>query len=165
MLSDPAPATRSSRGRNTETSAFCSMGPMAVFATRMRSSPSKAKGVVAKSNVAMPSVWRCLRSSPVAPPPVPPPSAVTTTAVRTPASAGSSSEGPSWPAARAAAAWPPLTLPGDQSLGDLHNDLFSFPDNKEVKKVRNLLDIVNTRPAADNKGILFSAISRPEWNT
>ena len=127
MLSVPAVATSSSRGMNTETSACCSMGPMAVRAVRTRSAPSKEKGRVAKTSVAMPSVWRCLRISPVAPPPVPPPRAVTITTVRTPSRDVSRIVGVSWKAARAEAGWPPVPRPASRLPPRSRKGMSPFP--------------------------------------
>ena len=111
MLSLPASATSWSSGSSTDTSACWQMGPAEVLAMRMRSSPSKANGSVAKRSVVMPRPCSRLSSSPVAPPPVPPPRAVTTTAVRTPSRAGSMSDGVSWNEARAEEGSPPVPRP------------------------------------------------------
>ena len=80
-------------------------------AVRWRFSPSKVKGVVAKTTDGMPCSERCLTVSSVAPPPVPPPREAVITASLTPSRDWSIAEMESSAVRRAATTSPPAPRP------------------------------------------------------
>ena len=53
-------------------------------------------------------------------------------------------------------------VPRNKGICNLKDDLLSLPNHKEVKEVRNRFDIVDTRPTADHKRHIVSALLRIE---
>ena len=136
MLSSPP--TSLSSGRKNAALAASSTMDITPRALRMRSSPSKAKGVVAKTIEWMPRSVSRFRISMVAPPPVPPPSAVTTTASRTPSSSPSSAEIESSAASLAATTSPPAPRPESRLPPISRKFSSSWPDAASVSTARSL---------------------------